>query len=211
MRRIILLNIFVLIINFCFSQFPGYTELNLSESLRQEIKNVSESIFSIKADFIQDKKISMLDEKMISNGFFYYKKSGNIRMEYSKPFKFLLVLSNNKMYLKNAERVNTFKESESKLFKSINKLMASCIDGSWIESGEYKSKYYQSKNQILVELFPLNKELSKLYKSIIVTIDKKDFTVAVIEMNDISGDQTKIKFINKEINVQIPDTVFNVN
>lgn len=211
MHRILLFSIFVLTFNFSFSQFPGFVKFNLSESLRHEIKTVSESTISIKADFIQDKKISMLDDKMISNGIFYYKKSSNIRMEYTKPFKFLLVLSKNKMYMKNAERVNTFKESESKLFKNINKLMASCIDGSWIESGEYKSQYYQNKNQILVELVPIYKELSRLFKSIVVTIDKKDFTVSVIELNDISGDQTKIKFINKEINVQIPDSVFSVN
>ena len=62
-----------------------------------------------------------------------------------------------------------------------------------------------------MELVPIYKELSRLFKSIVVTIDKKDFTVSVIELNDISGDQTKIKFINKEINVQIPDSVFSVN
>jgi outer membrane lipoprotein-sorting protein len=52
--------------------------------------------------------------------------------------------------------------------------------------------------------------LKELYKNINIVLDKKDFTASVIGMYDASGDKTVIRFQNKELNGQIPDSQFNI-
>jgi outer membrane lipoprotein-sorting protein len=49
-----------------------------------------------------------------------------------------------------------------------------------------------------------------LFKTINVTVDKKDFSVAGIEMHELSGDNTLLRFTNKELNVTIPDELFTI-
>jgi len=56
----------------------------------------------------------------------------------------------------------------------------------------------------------LAKNLSKLYKDINIVIDKNDYTATAIEMFELSGDRTIIRFQNKELNALIPDSIFNI-
>ncbi len=67
---------------------------------------------------------------------------------------------------------------------------------------------YESKQNYLIELSPVAKTLKDIFKNINVIVDKKDYSVQAIEMNELSGDNTTINFINKEINTNLPDALF---
>jgi outer membrane lipoprotein-sorting protein len=47
-------------------------------------------------------------------------------------------------------------------------------------------------------------------KSINVVVDRKDFSVASIEMLELSDDNTLFRFTNKELNAAIPDSLFDI-
>jgi outer membrane lipoprotein-sorting protein len=42
-------------------------------------------------------------------------------------------------------------------------------------------------------------------------IDKKDYVASTIEMRELSGDNTIIRFTNKELNIKIPDALFTIH
>ena len=67
------------------------------------------------------------------------------------------------------------------------------------------------KATILVELSPVTKGMKELFKTINVIVDKKDYSVNSIEMQELSGDNTIIRFTNKELNATIPDALFTIN
>jgi outer membrane lipoprotein-sorting protein len=50
--------------------------------------------------------------------------------------------------------------------------------------------------------------MQEFFSTILVTIDRKDYSVAGINMIEKGGDNTLISFHNKEINPIIPDAVF---
>ena len=70
---------------------------------------------------------------------------------------------------------------------------------------------YVRKTSALVELVPVNKAMKDMFKTISVVIDKKDFSVTSIQMLENSGDNTTIRFINKELNASLPDALFTIN
>ena len=70
---------------------------------------------------------------------------------------------------------------------------------------------FENKNAALVELTPVTKGLKELFKTINVVVDKKDFSVISIEMKELSGDNTIIRFTNKELNASIADALFTIN
>jgi outer membrane lipoprotein-sorting protein len=49
-----------------------------------------------------------------------------------------------------------------------------------------------------------------MFRTINVIVDKKDFSVTSIDMQELSGDNTIMRFTNKELNAPIPDNLFDI-
>ena len=82
------------------------------------------------------------------------------------------------------------------------------MQGTALNNPDFTTSVFENKNMWLVELTPVTKGLKTLFKSINIIVDKKDFSVSSIDMLEMSGDNTLIRFINKELNVITPDSLF---
>lgn len=82
------------------------------------------------------------------------------------------------------------------------------MQGTTLTNPDFKTRIFENRNTSLVELSPVTKGMKELFKTINVIIDKKDFSVTSIDLQELSGDNTHIRFINKELNATIPDTLF---
>lgn len=132
-------------------------------------------------------------------------------MEYNQPFKYLMILNKDKVYVKDGQKENKVSTKSNKLFQQINKIMIDCMQGTMLSNTDFITRVFENKNAALVELSPVTKGLKELFKSINVIVDKKDFSVTSIEMKELSGDNTIIRFTNKEPNASIPDALFTIN
>jgi outer membrane lipoprotein-sorting protein len=86
-----------------------------------------------------------------------------------------------------------------------------CVQGTALSNTDFKIRVFESKNNYLIELSPLSKTLKDFFKTINVAVDKKNYSVNTIEMNENSGDNTLIRFTNKELNTTLPDALFTIN
>ncbi|QTE44121.1 MULTISPECIES: LolA family protein [Mucilaginibacter] len=200
---------------FCFTaiaqaQHSGYTQLSDLTKFKQQFADVAAKTNSIKSDFTQEKSLSMLSEKITSKGKFWYRKPNMLRMEYTQPFSYLMILNKDNVYIKDGQKENKVSTRSNKVFKQINKIVVDCIQGTALSSGDFKSAIYENKGTYLVLLSPVNKQLSDFFKTIEITVDKKDYSVNTIEMLEGSGDSTTLHFTNKEINANIPDALFAI-
>lgn len=189
-------------------QHAGYSPVADLAKFKMEFAAASTKIASIKADFVQDKNLSMLSEKIISKGNFWFKKDSRVRMEYTQPFKYLMVLNKDKVYIKDGQKESRVSTRSNRMFQQINKIMIDCMQGTMLSNTDFKTKVYENRNSSLVELIPVSRGMKEMFKSINVVIDKKNFSVVSIEMLELSGDNTIMRFTNKELNASIPDTLF---
>ena len=132
-------------------------------------------------------------------------------MEYSAPFQYLMIINKDKVFIKDGQKQNTISTKSNKLFQQINKITVDCVQGNVLNNADFKVKLFENKGTYLVELSPIPKNLKEFFKSINVIVDKKDYAVTSINMNEQSGDNTLIRFTNKEMNATIPDTFFTIN
>ena len=210
MRKIILL---VLILAAAFTsqaQYAGYSAVADLVKFKTAFSAATQKTISIKADFTQDKNLAMLSEKITSKGNFWFKKDNRVRMEYNQPFKYLMILNKDKVFVKDGQKESKVSTKSNKMFQQINKLMIDCMQGTMLANTDFKTRVFENKNSALVELTPVIKGMKELFKSINVVVDKKDFSVTSIEMQEISGDNTIMRFTNKELNASIPDTLFDI-
>ena len=208
MRKIILL-VWILVAGVALkAQYPGYSVVADLAKFKVDFSAAAQGTTTIKSDFIQEKNLSMLAEKIISRGKFWFKKDSQVRMEYSQPFQYLMIINKDKVFVKDGQKENKISTKSNKLFQQINKIMIDCMQGTTLTNPDFKTRVFENKTTSLVELSPVTKGLKELFRSINVIIDKKDFSVTSINMQELSGDNTHIRFTNKELNATIPDALF---
>jgi outer membrane lipoprotein-sorting protein len=192
------------------AQYTGYTPVSDLPKFKTAFADAAQKTISIKSDFTQDKNLSMLSEKITSRGNFWFKKDSRVRMEYNQPFKYLMILNKNKVYIKDGQKESKVSAGSNKMFQQINKIMIDCMQGTTLDNTDFKTRVFENKNTALVELTPVKKGMKEMFKSINVIVDKKDFSVSSIQMLELSGDNTILRFTNKELNASIPDTLFDI-
>jgi len=192
------------------AQPAGYTPVTDLAKFKSQFAAIAKKTETIKSDFTQEKNLSMLSEKIVSKGKFWFKKDNLLRMEYTKPFQYLMILNKDNMYIKDGAKENKVSTKSSKLFQQINKITVDCVQGAVFSNPDFITKAYENNGSYLVELSPVAKGLKEFFKNIDVVIDKKDYSVTTIQMNENSGDDTIIHFTNREINTPIPDALFAI-
>jgi len=192
------------------AQYPGYSPIADAVKFKEQFSAASLKTTSIKSDFVQEKNLSMLSEKIVSKGKFWFKKANMVRMEYNHPFQYLMIINKDKVFIKDGQKENKVNSRSNKLFQQINRIMVDCMQGTALSNTDFRTRVFEGKSSFLVELVPVVKGLKEMFKTITVSVDKKDYSVMNLEMLEISGDNTVIRFINKELNSSLPDALFTI-
>lgn len=190
------------------AQYAGYSVVKDINVFRQQFAAASQKLNSLQSDFIQEKNLSMLSEKIISKGKFWFKKENKVRMEYTQPFKYLMIMNGSNIYIKDGQKENRVSTNSNKLFQQINKIVVDCMKGTAFSNTDFKFNVFENKSTYLIELTPVVKNLQSIFKNINVIVDRKDFSVNSIKMIEPSGDYTNINFTNKILNTNLADALF---
>ncbi len=193
------------------AQYTGYKQLTDLTNFKEQFTTAAKKTNSIKSDFQQEKNLSMLSEKITSKGKFWFKKDNLVRMEYNQPFQYLMIINKNNVFVKDGQKENTISTKSNKLFQQINKITVDCVQGTMLTNPDFKVRVFENAKAYLMELLPSAKGLKDYFRNINVIVDKKDYSVSRIEMQELSGDNTIINFTNKELNVTIPDALFAIH
>jgi outer membrane lipoprotein-sorting protein len=192
-----------------YSQYQGYKPVSNVDQFKTKFRGTSTKVESIQGDFKQVKTLSALTEEISSTGKIWFKRSSKVRMDYTSPFVYKLIINNDKMLINDGSKENRINVKSNKLFKQINQITVDCMQGTILESPDFKSNVFESESTYLLELTPQSKSLKEFFTSIILIVDKKDSSAKSIELNEPTGDKTVLTFSNKIINGQVGDEVFS--
>ena len=202
--------IFLLACITCSAQPPGYAILTDASAFEHSFSQTTASTESIRADFSQEKSLSLLSEKISSSGKFWFHKKDKLKMEYLKPFSYTLILNADRIYIRDGEKETKLSASSNNAFRQVNHILIDCVSGNMLRNPDFQYTVYQNPGHFLILLRPLARNLKAVYKNINIVLDKTDYSVTAVELDEISGDRTTLRFLNKEINVPIPETVFAI-
>lgn len=176
--------------------------------LKNKIESMSKNTLAIESDFVQEKNLQVLSEKIISKGHFTFKKENRLRWEYTSPSKYLIVINNQKIIIKDEKKTTKYDINSNKVFKEINDLMLSCVQGTIFQSYKFKTTYFENEKFYKLELQPLTKNMKDSFKKINLFFDKAITSVVKLEMIEATDDTTTLNFLNKKLNGPVPETVF---
>lgn len=178
--------------------------------LKSKIESMSKSTQSIESDFVQEKNLTILSEKIISKGHFVFKKENLLRWEYQTPSKYLIVINKEKVLIKDEKKTTKYDMNSNKVFKEINDIMLSCVQGTIFKSNKFKTSYFENESSYKLELYPQVKNMKETFKKIILYFDKNVTSVSKLEMVEVNDDYTTLNFVNKKLNAPIAESLFIV-
>jgi len=181
------------------------------EEVRKRISEAAKSTNSVEAQFTQTKELSVIREKIISKGNFYFKKEKLLRWEYTDPFTYLIIFNNDRIYVKDEEKENHISLQSNKVFREVNNILIGAVKGTLLsDTKNFQCNIYDLKDQYQAVMIPVNLKIKETLSEIQLYFNKSDYTVDKLIMREVSGDYTRIEFSGKKINQDVPDAKFSI-
>lgn len=177
---------------------------------RKKVSEESASLKSMESAFTQNKQTSLLSEKIVSKGVFYYKKDNKICLDYTSPMKYLIVINDRKVKIVADGKTTVYDAGKNRMMSQVTALMSACITGDFDSlTPEYALTFKENAAQYWIEVLPRENTQSPM-KSIEIFISRKDFSVQRLKMTEPSNDYTEYVFTDIRKNTTIPDAKFSI-
>jgi len=211
MKKNNLFTIFLILLGHILFAQDTFTPIIDVDTFTKDLEKASKKNQSITSDFIQERNMEALSQVIVSKGAFWYKKPAFIRWEYKEPYAHLIVISKNKVQIKDDNSNKEYDTESNKIFKDLGDIMLGFITGNLSKSNEaYNAEYSENSKLFYVKLLSKNESKHNVLAQIDLFFDKKDYSLHQIIMHDKSGDKTSLTFTNKRLNDKIPQHIFKL-
>lgn len=189
----------------------AFKPMSNTTDLAEKLKSNARTVKSISSDFLQEKNMKMLQDKVNSEGKFYFLQPDKIRIEYTSPFQYLLIMAGGNVVIKDGKKTTRMNIRNNKAMQSVNQVLMDCMRGSVFSNPDFNSKSWTSATQYRINLIPKSADLKQYLTDIDIYINKSDFNVTKLIMNEPNGDHTDMMFSHTKNNISLSDALFKVH
>lgn len=202
--------VFLLISLSAAAQPAGFKKLEDVSSFKTSLAKANANLQDISSDFKQVKNLSLLAEKIQSKGKFYFMKEDKVRIQYTEPYTYLMVMNGTRMLVKDEQKTNKINTGNSKMMQSVNRVMVDCMRGTVMSNPDFKVSAYHNGKQYLLSMIPASPEMKKMFEQVDVYMNKTGFDVEKLVLTEKGGDYTSMDFYNTKHNSSLNEVLFKV-
>ncbi len=206
--RNLLLFFFIALSTQSFAQPKGFQQVKNLQEFEKALSRSGAAVQTISSDFRQTKNMALLSEKIVSRGKFYYRKEDKVRIEYTAPYAYLLVMNGGAVMVKDDQKTSRINTKNNKAIQSVNRIMIDCMRGTVLSNPDFSASVYENHTDYLLSLKPATEAMKKMFRSIDVVLSKRSFDVLRLSMTEQGGDYTDMDFSNAQRNLPLNDTLF---
>lgn len=175
------------------------------------INKAASGLKSMSCSFTQTKYLSLLSDRMVSEGKMNYKQPNKLRWEYTTPYQYLFIFNGTKVYVGNKSRKDVIDTNTNKVFKEVARIMMSTVTGTALSnSSDFSIDVADGNNQWQITLVPKRKEMKKMFSKIVLLFNKSNLMIAEINIYENNNDRTNIKLKNIKTNCVVNETLFAI-
>ncbi len=187
----------------------------LTDARKQEviarINSAVSRLHSMSCSFVQTKHLSLLSDKMVSEGRMYYSQPDRLRWEYTSPYKYLFIFNGNKVYVGNDSRKDVIDTNTNKIFKEVARIMMSTVTGTALSNAaDFDTEAAEEKGSWVVTLVPRKKEMRRMFAKITMTFSKSASMISELSIYEKNGDRTDIKFKDVLSDAKVDESLFSI-
>lgn len=175
------------------------------------IENAARTVTTVQAQFEQTKDIQLLSKPLMARGRFYFRRSGELRWEYSEPIKSVLLHGRDGVR-RMTWRNGRYEPDAGTKVKPVQAVVAEMV--LWLRGDFTKSTLFvphlEPGLRPRIRLEPKDKAAQKLLTAVYVVLSPTPGVVECIEIWEGPEAVTRISLKNVKINRPIPDSLFRV-
>lgn len=192
------------------AQPKGFTTVKNTSVFQSTLSKANATVNTITSDFSQTKNMALLSEKIKSKGKFYFMKEDKVRIEYTSPYSYLMVMNKGQILVKDEQKTSRINAKSSKAMQSANRIMLDCMRGTVLSNPDFNAAVFENGSDYLVSLSPKTDAMKKMFQNIEVYLAKKGLDVSRLTMKERGGDVTDMFFTNTKHNNALNETLFKV-
>ena len=213
------------ILCFCiniFSDDDRMADDTLKGEFQRQLSVITKEINSIECDFIQKKKMNILEEDTFSYGKFYYisekakksKSQFSVCLDYTEPKGNQILMVNGRFYVRVDGNTITSSTKINPVVRQLNTLFEVCLTGdialfTKLEK-EYTIEISRTDALYILKLYPATKTAQKKMKSIAMHFDRETMLLKLLCMEEQNNDLIEYQFSNITTNSVIPENIFKI-
>jgi len=207
MRKIFLINFFAFILFHLV--FNPVAFCATGQGVLNEIQNRYEKTNDFEANFIQEYIGKVMRQPNKGEGKVYFKKKGMMRWDYTVPTQ-KLISDGHTLWYYQPEEKQVLVSDVSRVLKEKTPLAFLAGEGNLgrdFKLLNLNESVSQKEDNYVVELAP--KEPLATLSKLILTVDKKSYTVLQADVFDGLGNVTRTRFIEIKTNVGLSNSFFH--
>lgn len=179
------------------------------DGFQERLKKEAASLSSIESDFTQEKYLDVFNDKIISKGRFYYRQENKIRMDYTTPVDYQIIINGQKLKIVSEGKSNVVNLGSNRMMDEMKGMLAACMVGDLSSiTSTYKLDYYESPSLYVVKIRPVSKSVQAYISEIVISINKEDMSVQTLRLSENEKDYTEYRFTNRKYNTLTNDEKF---
>ncbi len=173
----------------------------------QRLKETREKIKDFSADLLQEKKVFLLKEKVVSRGKIRFKKPDHFFIEFFHPESSQMVFDGRTflLYFKEEKMAERYQVQANPI---VEKYLLFSKDPFQEKLATWKM-VEDHESFLVIEILPKGEEA--LFIKTRLWVSKKDWMVTGMEMVERNGDTTLLRYSNTWVNTGLTDSDFQVH
>ncbi len=173
----------------------------------EEIRGATGTIRTIKADFVQEKHLSILSRPFISKGVFYYQAPDSLRWEYTSPVRSILLMHKGgiRRYTETTKGLIEESRMDPKGMQIILQEIALWLGGHFSDDPAFDAALKDGRRIVLT---PKEKGLSKMIEHIDLMLSDTPGIIKSVEIYEGPDSYTRLEFLNAKINKELEEALF---
>lgn len=177
----------------------------------EQINIAASGLKSMECSFTQIKYLSLLSDRMVSEGKMCYKQPNKLRWEYTTPYQYLFIFNGTKVYVGNKSRKDVIDTQTNKVFKEVARIMVSTVTGKALsDSSDFSIDVADGKSVWEITLTPKKKEMKKTFTKVEMSFNKSNLMIADIKIYEKNNDLTNIRLKNISTSVTVNEDLFTI-
>jgi outer membrane lipoprotein-sorting protein len=163
---------------------------------------------SFKGEFKQIRRLDYMDEDIVSEGTFYYRKPGQMVLRFSDPEGDVMLVDGDRLTLASAGGKRTVSAQSDPKIRGIKTVLTSAMQGNALEMGAREITCRETPGQYVVTA-KLDAE-SQLFETVVACYDRKDLSLVALTTKESEDNYTTYELSGKVFNQPIEDAVFKI-
>ena len=180
------------------------------EELTSKVESLANQTKSLRAEFTQEKHLSVLDKAVKSKGVLLFATPDKIKWEYLAPFSHSSIFNGAQLTVIDGSQSKTIDLQSNKMFKSLYLLISESVRGNMFNEELFTITYLKFNDHYLVILEPRDKKFSRYIQRMEVTLDPATAEVLKLKLVEDAENYTQVAFTNRQRNLSIPAETFKM-